>query len=204
MTVLADTASVTEAAKAVGMSRISLYQNKDRDPEFAEQWDNAVRLGTEMLKDEASRRATGFDEVLTFKGQVQYEYERDPSTGQVIIDELIVDAPVIDAFGNLMLDAEGEVKTAKQLRQVPRLKLVEGRPVAQTIKRYSDLLLTSQLAARDPANYRANHKIELTGKDDGPVQFEDTERAARLASLMARLEAKKNQTENADDGSDLV
>lgn len=204
MTVLADTASVTEAAKAVGMSRVSLYQNRDRDPEFAEQWDEAVRLGTEMLKDEATRRATGYDEVLTFKGQVQYEYERDPETGQIIIDEKIVDAPVIDNFGNVILDENGEVKTTKQLRQVPRLKVVEGRPVAQTVKRYSDLLLTSQLAARDPANYRSNHKVELTGKDDGPVQFEDTERAARLASLMARLEAKKNQAEGSDDGSDLV
>lgn len=204
LTTLAETANVTEAAKAVGISRIAMYAHRDKDADFAEAWETAVKLGTEKLKDEASRRATGYEEVLTFKGQVQYEYERDPDTGQVIIDEKVVDAPVMDAMGNLLLDEHDEIKYAKQLRRVPRLKMRNGHPVAQTITRFSDNLLAAQLAARDPANYRANHKIELTGKDDGPVQFEDTERAARLASLMARLEAKKNQTENSDDGSDLV
>lgn len=204
LTVLADTANVTEASNAVGVSRVSMYAHRDQDAGFAEQWDEAVRVGTEMLKDEAARRATGFDEVLTFKGQVQYEYERDPATGQIIIDEKIVDAPVIDNFGNVVLDENGEVKTAKQLRQVPRLKVHNGKPVPQTIKRYSDPILLALLAARDPANFRSNHKVELTGKDDGPVQFENTERAARLASLLARLEARKNQTGDSDDGSDLV
>lgn len=208
LTVLADTANVTEASNAVGVSRVAMYAHRDKDPEFAAQWDEAVKVGTEMLKDEAARRATGFDEVLTFKGQVQYEYERDPDTGQIIIDELIVDAPVMDMFGNLQLDEEGEIKHAKQLRKVPRLKVHNGRPVPQTIKRYSDPILLALLAARDPANFRSNHKVELTGKDDGPVQFEDTERTARLASVLARLEAKRAQTEKQaaaeDDGSDLV
>lgn len=203
LTVLANTANVTEASTAVGISRVCMYAHKDRDAEFAEQWDEAVRAGTEFLKDEAVRRATGYDEVLTFKGQIQYEYERDEE-GQVIVDLKIVDAPKLDLFGNLMLDDDDNIIYAKQARHVPRLKLYKGQPMAQAVRKYSDPLLLATLAARDPANYRSNHKVEVTGKDDGPVQFEDTARTARVASLMARLEARKAKAENTDDGSDLV
>lgn len=50
-----------------------------------------------------------------------------------------------------------------------------------------------------PKRYGDTNKVELSGPDGGPVQFSDTERAARLAAIMA-LAAKRK----AEDASDLV
>jgi hypothetical protein len=50
-----------------------------------------------------------------------------------------------------------------------------------TITRYSDPLLMFLIKQRDPS-YRDNHKIEVTGKDDGPVQIEH--RGVKLSDIL--------------------
>ena len=70
MSVLAETANVTESCKRVGIGRITVYQRRGDDPSFAEDWDRPVGLGTPALEDEAVRRAReGADEPVFYKGE---------------------------------------------------------------------------------------------------------------------------------------
>lgn len=55
--VLADTANVTKAAKAIRMARPYLYELKAKDKRLSAAWDVAVTYGTAALEDEAVRRA---------------------------------------------------------------------------------------------------------------------------------------------------
>lgn len=76
-----------------------------------------------------------------------------------------------------------------------------------TVRKYSDTLLIFLLKAHNPEKYRENSRLELTGAHGGPVQMTDTERAARLAGLVAIAQAraaKGDETHGDDDFSDLV
>lgn len=61
-------ASVTRAAVIAGWSRQSAYNYRKDDEEFAAEWDEAVEEGTDLLEDEARRRAT--------EGLVQYKFDK--------------------------------------------------------------------------------------------------------------------------------
>lgn len=67
-----------------------------------------------------------------------------------------------------------------------------------TVRKFSDTMLIFTLKARDPAKYRENSRVELTGADGGPVQMDDKSASARLAQMMALAQARK------DDSDDLV
>lgn len=54
---LEDTASVTVACRRAEVSRKTAYQTRQRDAEFAAQWEEALHLGVYTLEDEAIRRA---------------------------------------------------------------------------------------------------------------------------------------------------
>lgn len=69
--------------------------------------------------------------------------------------------------------------------------------VTDTVREYSDTLLIFLLKGGKPEKYR--ERTELTGAGGGPVVITDTERAARLASLMALAARRKSE-----DASDLV
>jgi hypothetical protein len=69
LSVLSETANVTTAANAVGVTRQRLYQLRDEDSSFAAHWETAVKLGTAALEDEAARRARdGWDEPVFYQG----------------------------------------------------------------------------------------------------------------------------------------
>lgn len=145
-------------------------------------WDRAMKIGVTALEDEAKRRAfEGVDKPIIHKGQFTYEYERDDK-GNLVFDEHtqeIDDKPVV-------------IKT-------PRLKLDEqGRPKVATVKEYSDTLAVVLLKAHDD-KYREKTSMELTGANGGPVQISDTERAAKIAAILAAAKARKD-----GDVSDLV
>jgi hypothetical protein len=66
---LAETANVTAAAQSVSLNRQYLYVLRENEPEFAERWDAAVKLGTHALEDEAARRAKdGWEEPVFYQG----------------------------------------------------------------------------------------------------------------------------------------
>ena len=66
---LRDTCNVTLAAKAAGFSSGAFYQHRQRDPLFAERWQEAEAEGVDLLEAEAHRRAfEGNDEPVFYKG----------------------------------------------------------------------------------------------------------------------------------------
>lgn len=66
---LADTGNVTKSAAAVGASRSVVYEWRMADEEFAKAWDQAIRVATLGLEDEARRRAQdGVDEPVFYLG----------------------------------------------------------------------------------------------------------------------------------------
>lgn len=56
----------------------------------------------------------------------------------------------------------------------------QGGKQVGTVRKFSDTLLLLEMKRRDPA-YRDNHRVELTGKDGGPIQTVD--RSASLAEI---------------------
>lgn len=105
------------------------------------------------------------------------------------------------------------------LEHTARVRAVEGidKPViyqgaiTDTYKEYSDTLLALLLKADRP-KFRDASKLELTGKDGGPMETRevgDVERARRVAFALARglraVEQQQNQDTPpaSDDGSDL-
>ncbi|HKZ02273.1 MAG TPA: hypothetical protein VJ180_08540 [Pyrinomonadaceae bacterium] len=63
--------NITEACKAVGVSRVTVYDHKKRDAAFAEQWENALQTAGELLERECWRRAhDGIEEPVFYKGEV--------------------------------------------------------------------------------------------------------------------------------------
>jgi transposase-like protein len=54
---LSQGASVTAAARAAGYTRSRVYEWRKADAEFAAAWDDSLGRGTDLLEDEALRRA---------------------------------------------------------------------------------------------------------------------------------------------------
>jgi hypothetical protein len=67
---LAASGNVTKACEESGHDRVWMYQRRDRDPEFAAEWERAKAYGVCGLEDEARRRAfDGWDEPVFHKGE---------------------------------------------------------------------------------------------------------------------------------------
>jgi len=68
--------TVMEAAKKVGLSRRAAYSLRDRDKEFAAEWDAAYEESTERLEAECFQRAIGKEKAkLTKDGELVYVEE---------------------------------------------------------------------------------------------------------------------------------
>src|SRR5690349_20966768 len=58
---------VTQAAIEAGIHRNTAYFERQRDPEFAKEWEEALDRGVDMLEDVAKKRAfEGSDVLLIF------------------------------------------------------------------------------------------------------------------------------------------
>ena len=74
---LAETAKVAVAVEAGGLSHVSFYTFREKDPVFAKLWDEAVDVGCDKLVDEATRRAhDGVLEPVFYKGEVVGEIRK--------------------------------------------------------------------------------------------------------------------------------
>lgn len=68
---LAETGIVAKACKAIEISRQCAYEWRDEDPDFAERWERALKIGITALEDEAHRRAfEGCTEEIYHRGAV--------------------------------------------------------------------------------------------------------------------------------------
>ena len=77
---------------------------------------------------------------------------------------------------------------------------------SHTIRKYSDTLAIFLLKAHAPEKYREHTRLDLGNADDKPFEIADTQRASRLAGLVALANQRKERDaddEQTDDGSDL-
>lgn len=70
--ILADTCNVGKSAESIGVTRKTVYDWKEKYPNFSEAWDAAKAIGVSVLEDEAVRRAgeEGVKEPVYYKGRV--------------------------------------------------------------------------------------------------------------------------------------
>jgi hypothetical protein len=66
LAVLSETCLVGRACKAIGISRQTAHNWREADPEFAEAWLKAARVGASVLDDELIRRALVGQEEKTY------------------------------------------------------------------------------------------------------------------------------------------
>lgn len=64
LAVLSEGESVQSAANAIAVSRQAVYKLRETDDGFAALWDGAINSGTDILEDEAVRRAKKSSDVL--------------------------------------------------------------------------------------------------------------------------------------------
>ena len=68
---LAEGLSVTGACRASGFPVRTAYDHRERDEKFAAEWDAAIESGTDLLEDEARRRAfVGWEEPVYQGGKL--------------------------------------------------------------------------------------------------------------------------------------
>lgn len=68
---------VSKACETVGVSKQTVYNWRESDPEFKADWDKAVDLATEDLEKEVRRRALyGVEEPVYYKGEVVGSIQR--------------------------------------------------------------------------------------------------------------------------------
>lgn len=72
---LAEYGNVSKAARKAKISRQLVYQERDSDDLFAASWDQALKIGTEAIEDEARRRA--------FEGTLKPVYQGGKRVGSV-------------------------------------------------------------------------------------------------------------------------
>lgn len=64
LSALAAGQSVTAAAEQIGLTRQAMYKAKAANQGFARLWEEAIEAGTDILEDEAVRRAKDGSDVL--------------------------------------------------------------------------------------------------------------------------------------------
>ena len=68
---LEQSANVRGSARALALSTRNLYSERQRNPEFALEWDEAVEFAIDALENEARRRAfEGYEKPVFYKGKL--------------------------------------------------------------------------------------------------------------------------------------
>ena len=120
--------SVTAAANLVGVNRCTPYGWREADPEFAKAWEIALDAGTDLLEDEAWRRACCGTERPVFQTGALVGTTREYSDLLLIFllkgrrPEKFRDNAKLEVTGNVTLTAL--VQEAAQ-RRIERAKLIE-------------------------------------------------------------------------------
>ena len=91
---LAQTANVRASCQKAGISREQAYNHRDKDKEFAKQWEDAMEDAIEVLEESARLRALGISDTLMIfllkahrpeKYRERHEHKHSGGTTQTII-----------------------------------------------------------------------------------------------------------------------
>lgn len=155
--------NVAASCRAVGISYSAAYALRDKDADFAAAWDDALEESYDHLEAEARRRAfDGVEEPVVYQGRLTPVWEVGPD-------------------GKPLEDDNG-----KWVQQ----RNADGSLRYLTVRKYSDGL--AQFLLKGYRRRKFGEKLELTGKDGGPVAIDETARAARVAQLMALAKQRKD------------
>lgn len=165
LTHLRQTGNVAGSSRIAGITSQVAYRRRKSDADFCEAWDVAMDDYIDVLDEEATRRAMGYEMPVIHKGELTPVFERDEN-GQLLMVETLT-------------TVGGEETTSLQPKQAVD---EHGNPKWLTLTHYSDTLLIAKLKA-----YRkryATDRTELTGADGGAVNIDESARSARVAQLM--------------------
>lgn len=158
---LAQGHTVTKAAALIGHGRSTVYELRQRDADFAKQWDLALDVGVDALEEEARRRAfEGVERDVFYQGE-KIATVRDFSD-TLLIQLLRVRAP--SRWGNrLKVDASIEVDIAARILAArKRAGIPETTPAPEEAPAAS--------LSQDIADARTRAGMQTPeGTDDEPV-----------------------------------
>lgn len=120
--VLMNTGNVSQTAAALGINRMTAYDWRCRDPEFAEAWDYAMDVARQGLRERVIETATAM-------GLGKWEPVVDPDTGEPVLDD---DFEPVMRFEVDHVDARVLMKLMDktmrdEVRQVDQRTIVGGR-----------------------------------------------------------------------------
>lgn len=137
-------ASVAKAARSALWSRQAAYGYRKDHPDFAAEWDEAIEAGTDVLEDEALRRAT--------KGLERYKFNKDgdpilnPKTGQPYFERVYSDTLLI-----MMLKARRPEKYRERFEMSGKIQ-TQNVPVDLSQLSENDLNELETILAKAAAN----------------------------------------------------
>jgi len=77
-------ANVSDACRAVGLSRVAMYTRRERCPVLADRWERAISRAS---RERAVRLLTMADEHMAGQLDMGWEYVTDPVTGDPVLDD---------------------------------------------------------------------------------------------------------------------
>lgn len=158
------TASLTEAAKAVGIDRGVHYDWLRDDPEYAKAFADAKLQAGDTLKDDAVEWARkGVFEPLVYQGRFQFAQRE--KTLVTLEDGREVDANELEEAQTEYIRVHGQRSKITGSRNVTE---DYGPPLG--IYRRSEGLMQRLLKAFLPDEFAERGAVEVTGKDGGPVE----------------------------------
>lgn len=168
---LASEGAISRAARRAGISSSTVHALRKADEDFAE----ACRLALEDAYDDVEavqlQRAKGLEELVVYQGQLTPVWARDEH-GQILHEEY--DDP--------------SQKSGKNKRPVQE-RLADGSLRWLTVTKHSDAAAALILKGRRKKVFA--ERTEITGADGGPVVLDDATRRARIASILAKAEARE-------------
>lgn len=164
------TGVVARAAAAAGISSTSAYALRATDADFAEAWRLAIEDAMDDVEAALREEATGVDELIVHQGQLTPVYARD-------------------AHGSIIMDVTGEGPDGKPILAPRQEKNADGSWRYLTVRKRSVPAAIALLKGRRKQVFA--DRTEVTGADGGPVQMDDATRRARIASILAKAEARE-------------
>lgn len=182
---LAECGVVASACRTARVSDATVYLLRKSNDDFRAAWEDALETATDALESEARRRALeGIREPVIYQGQPSPMWERDLDG-----DIMLYPRDTPDGKGGTVVMRE------------PRQHVVGGVPQYLTIRKHSDPLLMFLLKA-NRKKFGDKASLELSNPDGTLAPVDETTKAARLATIFARAQARAaadSEKENYDD-----